>query len=177
MLAAASLVMLSATTPAHAADTTPLDPDPGPAGSFAWKGFNWEKRFWGGAPMFNKTFDASNVSNPDSNASAAVTRRQRAVKPGFDDILQGPDAEERGRSGHHKALAVKPLHVPGVACVLITLKVTHESAAVGAAEDATHGAKPPVGKQVSGCPLDEVMAQLRIRVLDEDHVFRIRARQ
>ncbi|ABK05032.1 hypothetical protein Arth_3657 [Arthrobacter sp. FB24] len=73
MLAAASLVMLSATTPAHAADTTPLDPDPGPAGSFAWKGFNWEKRFWGGAPQFNKTFDAANVSNPDSNGYVTLS--------------------------------------------------------------------------------------------------------
>ncbi|MCY1223533.1 hypothetical protein D9M72_356620 [compost metagenome] len=72
---------------------------------------------------------------------------------------------------------MQPLHVPRVPCVLIPLQVTHESAALGAAEDAAHGTKPPVGTQVTGCPLDEVMAQLRVRVLDEDHVFRTRARQ
>jgi hypothetical protein len=49
----------------QAAETTP--PDPGPAGDFPWKGFNWEKRFWGGAPQYNRLFDAANVSNPDGN--------------------------------------------------------------------------------------------------------------
>ncbi|MFK0007943.1 glycoside hydrolase family 16 protein [Paenarthrobacter sp. NPDC090520] len=41
--------------------------DPGPVGSFAWEGFNWQKRFWGGAPMYNGSWDANNVSNPDAN--------------------------------------------------------------------------------------------------------------
>ncbi len=50
---------------AQAAEPTPLDP--GPAGSFSWEGFNWEKRFWGGAPQYNKLFDPANVSNPDAN--------------------------------------------------------------------------------------------------------------
>ena len=65
MLAAAGLAMLACMPSAQAAETTA--PDPGPAGSFAWKGFNWEKRFWGGAPQYNRLFDAANVSNPDAN--------------------------------------------------------------------------------------------------------------
>jgi hypothetical protein len=64
-LAAAGLAMLASMPSAQAAETTP--PDPGPAGSFSWKGFNWEKRFWGGAPQYNRLFDAANVSNPDAN--------------------------------------------------------------------------------------------------------------
>ena len=67
MLAAAAVAMLACVPSAQAADTTPLDPNPGPAGNFAWKGFNWEKRFWGGAPQYNKAFAAANVSNPDAN--------------------------------------------------------------------------------------------------------------
>lgn len=65
MLAAAGLAMLACLPSAQAAETTP--PDPGPAGNFSWKGFNWEKRFWGGAPQYNRLFDAANVSNPDAN--------------------------------------------------------------------------------------------------------------
>ncbi|MET3176150.1 UNVERIFIED_ORG: hypothetical protein ABIB52_004024 [Arthrobacter sp. UYCu721] len=65
MVAAAGLAMLGCIPSAQAAETTP--PDPGPAGNFAWKGFNWEKRFWGGAPQYNRLFDAANVSNPDAN--------------------------------------------------------------------------------------------------------------
>jgi hypothetical protein len=70
MLAAASLAMLACMPSAQAAETTP--PDPGPAGSFSWKGFNWEKRFWGGAPQYNRLFDAANVSNPDSNGHVTL---------------------------------------------------------------------------------------------------------
>jgi hypothetical protein len=67
LAAAIAVAMLAGIPAVQAADTTPLDPDPGPAGSFSWKGFNWEKRFWGGAPMYNKAFAADNVSNPDAN--------------------------------------------------------------------------------------------------------------
>lgn len=67
MLAAIAVAMLACVPPAQAADTTPLDPSPGPAGNFSWKGFNWEKRFWGGAPQYNQAFAAANVSNPDAN--------------------------------------------------------------------------------------------------------------
>jgi hypothetical protein len=62
-----AVAMLASVPAVQAADTTPLDANPGPAGSFSWKGFNWEKRFWDGAPMYNRDFDAANVSNPDAN--------------------------------------------------------------------------------------------------------------
>lgn len=65
MLAAAALAVLACAPAAQAADTTPMDPNPGPVGSFAWKGFNWEKRFWSGAPQYNRAFDAGNVVSPD----------------------------------------------------------------------------------------------------------------
>lgn len=65
MLAAAGLAMLACLPSAQAAEPTPLGP--GPVGNFSWKGFNWEKRFWGGAPQYNLLFDAANVSNPDAN--------------------------------------------------------------------------------------------------------------
>ncbi|MDQ0730694.1 hypothetical protein [Arthrobacter sp. B1I2] len=67
MLIAVVLATLAGMVPAQAADTTPTDPNPGPAGDFTWKGFNWEKRFWGGAPQYNKVFAAGNVGNPDPN--------------------------------------------------------------------------------------------------------------
>ncbi len=70
MLAAAGLAMLACMPSAQAAETSP--PDPGPAGSFSWKGFNWEKRFWGGAPQFNRLFDAANVSDPDANGHVTL---------------------------------------------------------------------------------------------------------
>ena len=73
MLAAAGLAMLACMPSAQAAETTP--PDPGPAGSFAWKGFNWEKRFWGGAPQYNRLFDSANVSNPDGSATPPATTK------------------------------------------------------------------------------------------------------
>ena len=67
VIAAVGLSMFTGIGPSHAADTTPMAEDPGPVGSFAWKGFNWQKRFWGGAPMYNATWDANNVSNPDAD--------------------------------------------------------------------------------------------------------------
>lgn len=66
VLVVASFLMLTAVSPSGAADTTPMDSDPGPVGSFAWKGLNWQKRFWGGAPQYNQAFDSANVSNPDA---------------------------------------------------------------------------------------------------------------
>ncbi|WP_240721547.1 hypothetical protein [Pseudarthrobacter sp. NamE5] len=67
VLAAIALVTLANVAPVQAADATPLDANPGSAGDFSWKGFNWEKRFWGGAPQYNKLFAAANVGNPDAN--------------------------------------------------------------------------------------------------------------
>lgn len=67
LMSVIAVAMLASVPAVQAADTTPLDPNPGPAGSFSWKGFNWEKRFWGGAPMYNKAFDAANVNSPDAN--------------------------------------------------------------------------------------------------------------
>lgn len=78
----------------QAADTNPMATDPGPVGSFAWKGFNWEKRFWDGAPQVNKDFDAANVSNPDANGyvtmkitnptgSAPVAAEFQSTRKGF----------------------------------------------------------------------------------------------
>jgi hypothetical protein len=67
MLAAAALTMLACAPAAEAADTTPMNSNPGAVGNFAWKGFNWQKRFWGGAPQYNRAFDAANVSSPDRN--------------------------------------------------------------------------------------------------------------
>jgi hypothetical protein len=67
------LTMLTVVSSSQAADTTPMASDPGPTGSFAWKGFNWEKRFWGGAPQYNKLFSANNVSNPDANGHVTMS--------------------------------------------------------------------------------------------------------
>lgn len=44
-----------------------MDPNPGPVGDFSWKGFNWEKRWWSGAPQYNANWDKNNVSSPDAN--------------------------------------------------------------------------------------------------------------
>lgn len=73
MAAAVTLAALASVAPAQAADTTPLNADPGPAGSFTWKGFNWEKRFWGGAPQYNKLFAAANVGDPDANGHITMS--------------------------------------------------------------------------------------------------------
>lgn len=68
VIVAAGLSMLAGIGPAQAAKKTAVvAEDPGPVGSFAWEGFNWQKRFWGGAPMYNGSWDANNVSNPDAN--------------------------------------------------------------------------------------------------------------
>ncbi len=67
VLMTVGLSMFTGIGQAQAADNTPMADDPGPVGSFAWKGFNWQKRFWGGAPMFNASWDANNVSGPDAN--------------------------------------------------------------------------------------------------------------
>ncbi|WP_286135409.1 hypothetical protein [Arthrobacter sp. UCD-GKA] len=67
LLVAAGLCLAVGPMPAQAAVIAPLAEDPGPAGSFEWKGFNWQKRFWGGAPQFNRMFDPANVGNPDAN--------------------------------------------------------------------------------------------------------------
>jgi hypothetical protein len=64
---AVGLCMAMGAVPSHAADTTPMADDPGPVASFAWKGFNWQKRFRGGAPQYNQSFDAANVGSPDAN--------------------------------------------------------------------------------------------------------------
>jgi hypothetical protein len=67
VLTAVAVATLAGMAPAQSADTNPLDPNPGPAGNFTWKGFNWEKRSWGGAPQYNRLFAAANVGNPDAN--------------------------------------------------------------------------------------------------------------
>lgn len=46
--------------------------DPGPVGNFSWEGFNWEKRFWNGAPHYNGAWSADNVSNPDANGHVTL---------------------------------------------------------------------------------------------------------
>lgn len=70
---AALLLAVAVPTPVVAADTTPTVTDPGPVGDFGWKGFNWEKRRWGGAPNYNKQFDPANVSSPDANGHVTLT--------------------------------------------------------------------------------------------------------
>lgn len=67
LLLAAGLCLAVGAMPARAAVHPPLAQDPGPVGSFEWKGLNWQKRFWGGAPQFNRLFDPANVGNPDAN--------------------------------------------------------------------------------------------------------------
>lgn len=65
---AASVLTVGTVSPAAAVDTNVMTPlDPGPAGSFAWEGFNWQKRFWSGAPHYNGLVDAANVADPDAN--------------------------------------------------------------------------------------------------------------
>ncbi|WP_284978079.1 hypothetical protein [Arthrobacter sp. fls2-241-R2A-200] len=67
VMMAVGLSMFAGIAPSNAAGNGPMAQDPGPVGSFAWKGFNWQKRFWGGAPMYNGSWDANNVTAPDSN--------------------------------------------------------------------------------------------------------------
>lgn len=73
VLAATTVAVLAFVPSAQTADTTPVDQNPGPAGSFTWKGFNWEKRFWGGAPQYNKAFDAANVGSPDASGYVSLS--------------------------------------------------------------------------------------------------------
>lgn len=73
VLAATAVAVLAFVPSAQTADTTPVDQNPGPAGSFTWKGFNWEKRFWGGAPQYNKAFDAANVGSPDASGYVSLS--------------------------------------------------------------------------------------------------------
>lgn len=79
---------------AQAADTTPMDSNPGYAADFSWKGLNWEKRFWAGAPHFNGSWDKNNVVNPDANGhvklnltnptgSAPVAAEFQSTRRGF----------------------------------------------------------------------------------------------
>ncbi|KQO01708.1 hypothetical protein ASF21_08905 [Arthrobacter sp. Leaf234] len=70
---AALLLAVSVPTPVVAADTTPMAAVPGPVGDFAWKGLNWEKRWWSGAPNYNKQFDPANVSSPDADGHVTMT--------------------------------------------------------------------------------------------------------
>lgn len=73
----AGALLLGAVGPSQAAGPkaipAPAALDPGPVGDFSWKGFNWEKRWWSGAPHYNKTFSAGNVSNPDRNGHVTLT--------------------------------------------------------------------------------------------------------
>lgn len=69
IFAVTAALLLVTVSPLQAADTPP---DPGPAGSFTWKGFNWQKRFWGGAPHYNKVFDPANVSSPDASGHVTI---------------------------------------------------------------------------------------------------------
>lgn len=71
-LLVAGLTLTAGVQSVNAADTTALDPNPGPSGSFSWKGFNWEKRSWGGAPQYNQAFDPANVGNPDANGYVSL---------------------------------------------------------------------------------------------------------
>ena len=72
--AAAVVVILAAGSvpSASAAGETNLATDPGPAGDFTWKGFNWLKRSWNGGPHYNGTFDPANVSGPDTNGRVTL---------------------------------------------------------------------------------------------------------
>lgn len=67
LLMAAGLCLALGAIPARAAVSVQMAEDPGPVGSFEWKGFNWQKRFWSGGPQFNRIFDPANVSSPDAN--------------------------------------------------------------------------------------------------------------
>lgn len=73
------LVTAAISSPQDAGDR-PMTADPGPTGSFAWKGFNWEKRDWNGAPQFNAAFDAANVADPDSNGHVQLAISNPAGK-------------------------------------------------------------------------------------------------
>lgn len=67
VVALTSAFLLGNVNASQAADTTPMDSNPGYAADFSWKGLNWEKRFWSGGPNVNGQWDRNNVSNPDAN--------------------------------------------------------------------------------------------------------------
>ncbi len=72
---ALAALLLGALVPAPgvAAETASITADPGPSGDFAWEGFNWEKRRYGGGPNYNGKFDPANVSSPDANGHVTLT--------------------------------------------------------------------------------------------------------
>jgi hypothetical protein len=72
---ALAALLLGALVPAPgvAAETPSITADPGPSGDFAWEGFNWEKRRYGGGPNYNGKFDPANVSSPDANGHVTLT--------------------------------------------------------------------------------------------------------
>ncbi|WP_323960872.1 hypothetical protein [Arthrobacter sp. JZ12] len=77
-VAVTAVVLAAGTiTPANAVGTVSNEPmttvDPGPAGSFSWKGFNWQKRFWAGAPHYNRLVDPANVANPDARGHVKLS--------------------------------------------------------------------------------------------------------
>ena len=70
LLGTIGVTQATAITPASAATTIT---DPGPTGDFNWEGFNWNKRTWAGAPMYNGQWSANNVSNPDANGHVTLS--------------------------------------------------------------------------------------------------------
>ena len=64
------ILLLGGLSASQAADVPVADP--GPVGNFSWEGFNWEKRFWNGAPHYGGTWSANNVSNPDANGHVTL---------------------------------------------------------------------------------------------------------
>jgi len=74
--AAGLLLMSMGAAPALAAPAaapTAAAVDPGPAGDFSWKGYNWQKRSYGGGPHFNGLFSAANVSGPDADGHVKLS--------------------------------------------------------------------------------------------------------
>lgn len=72
-LVAATLLVVGAMSATSRQGPVSSVGDPGPTGSFTWKGFNWEKRAWNGPPQFNELFDEQNVSDPDANGYVTLT--------------------------------------------------------------------------------------------------------
>lgn len=63
---AATLLVIGALHAAGSPGGQQVAANPGPAGDFTWKGFNWKKRDWNGPPQYNERFDANNVGDPDA---------------------------------------------------------------------------------------------------------------
>jgi hypothetical protein len=79
-IAAGMLLLSAGVAPATAADapristaTTPTAENPGPAGDFSWKGYNWQKRNYGGGPHYNGLFSAANVTSPDAQGHVTLS--------------------------------------------------------------------------------------------------------